>query len=144
MIKLEKKESIYFLTMDAGENRWNTTFVREIAKALDTIEDDEGQGALITSSTDSKFFSNGLDLEWMQAPSDHPDGGDREVRERAARKSKRELGKMEESRDGSGGGVEECGEGKSAGGDGVRSASNFTSVLGGTKEDAFFVQGCTC
>ena len=44
MIKLEKKESIYFLIMDAGENRWNTTFVREIAKALDTIEDDEGPG----------------------------------------------------------------------------------------------------
>ena len=43
--------------MDAGENRWNTTFVREIAKALDTIEDDEGPGALITSATDSKFFS---------------------------------------------------------------------------------------
>ena len=79
MIKLEKKESIYFLTMDAGENRWNTTFVREIAKALDTIEDDEGPGALITSATDSKFFSNGLDLDWMQAPEDHPDGGDREV-----------------------------------------------------------------
>ena len=36
--------------MDAGENRWNTTFVREIAKALDTIEDDEGPGALITVS----------------------------------------------------------------------------------------------
>ena len=49
MVKLEKKESIYFLTMDAGENRWNTTFVREIAKALDTIKDDEGPGALITS-----------------------------------------------------------------------------------------------
>ena len=79
MIKLEKKESIYFLTMDAGENRWNTTFVREIAKALDTIEDDEGPGALITSATDSKFFSNGLDLDWIQAPEDYPDGGDREV-----------------------------------------------------------------
>ena len=79
MIKLEKTDSIYFLTMDAGENRWNTTFVREIAKALDTIEDDEGPGALITSSTDLKFFSNGLDLDWMQAPEEHPEGGDREV-----------------------------------------------------------------
>ena len=65
--------------MDAGENRWNTTFVREIAKALDKIDDDEGQAALITSSTNSKFFSNGLDLDWMQAPEDHPGGGDREV-----------------------------------------------------------------
>ena len=79
MIKLEKKESIYFLTMDAEENRWNTTFVREIAKALDVIEKDEGPGALITASTNQKFFSNGLDLEWMQAPENYPEGGDKEV-----------------------------------------------------------------
>jgi len=79
VIKLEKKESIYFLTMDADENRWNTTFVRKIADALDAIENDDGPGALITSSTNQKFYSNGLDLEWMQAPEKHPDGGDREV-----------------------------------------------------------------
>ena len=79
MIKLEKKESIYFLTMNAEENRWNTTFVREISEALDEIEKDDGPGALITSSTNPKFFSNGLDLDWMQASEDHPDGGDREV-----------------------------------------------------------------
>ncbi len=79
MIELQKKESIYFLTMDAGENRWNTTFVKEFSKALDEIEKDEGPGALITSSKDPKFFSNGLDLEWMQAPEKHPEGGDREV-----------------------------------------------------------------
>ena len=79
MIELEKKESIYFLTMDAGENLWNTTFVREISEVLDEIENDEGPGALITSSKNPKFFSNGLDLDWMQAPESHPDGGDREV-----------------------------------------------------------------
>ena len=79
MITLEKKDSIYFLSMDAEENRWNTTFVREIAEALDEIENDEGPGALITSSTNPKFFSNGLDLDWMQAPENYPDGGDREV-----------------------------------------------------------------
>ena len=38
MITLEKKESIYFLNLAANENRWNTIFVREIAKALDEIE----------------------------------------------------------------------------------------------------------
>ena len=65
--------------MDAEENRWNTKFVRNIAEALDEIEIDEGPGALITSSTNPKFFSNGLDLDWMQSPENHPDGGDREV-----------------------------------------------------------------
>ena len=79
VIQLEKKESIYLLTMDAEENRWNTTFVREISKALDEIENDEGPGALITSSTNPKFFSHGLDLDWMQSPENHPEGGDKEV-----------------------------------------------------------------
>ena len=58
MIKLEKKESVYFLNLAANENRWNTSFVREIAKVLDEIEKDEGPGALITSSENPKFFSN--------------------------------------------------------------------------------------
>ena len=79
MIKLEKKESIYFLNLAANENRWNTTFVREIAKALDEIEKDEGPGALITSSENPKFFSNGLDLDWMQDPSSNAYGGERDV-----------------------------------------------------------------
>ena len=42
MIELEKKESIYHLCMNAGENRWNTTFVRQFAEALDEIEKDFG------------------------------------------------------------------------------------------------------
>ena len=79
MINLEKKESIYFLTMNAGENRWNTTFVREFSKALDDVEKDDGPGALITTSNDPKFFSNGLDLDWIQSPDDFPERGDREV-----------------------------------------------------------------
>ena len=68
MIELEKKESIYFLTMDAGENRWNTSFVREFSNALDQVEKDDGPGALVTTSNDPKFFSNGLDLDWIQSP----------------------------------------------------------------------------
>ena len=79
MINLEKKESIYFLTMDAGENRWNTTFVREFSKALDEVEKDDGPGALVTCAKDPKFFSNGLDLDWVKTPANHPEGGDREV-----------------------------------------------------------------
>ena len=45
----------------------------------DEIEKDEGPGALVTSSKDPKFFSNGLDLDWMQNPEDYPESGDREV-----------------------------------------------------------------
>ena len=64
MIQLEKRDSIFILTMDDGENRWNTTFVREISTALDEVEASVGPAALVTTSSDPKFFSNGLDLEW--------------------------------------------------------------------------------
>ena len=74
MIDLQKKDSVYVLTMDAGENRWNTTFVREFAKALDEVEKDDGPGALVTRAQDPKFFSNGLDLDWMKNPAGHPEG----------------------------------------------------------------------
>ena len=77
MINLEKHEEVFTLTMDAGENRWNTTFVREIAKALDEVEASEGPAALITTSSSDKFYSNGLDLAWVQAPDEHPEAGDR-------------------------------------------------------------------
>lgn len=79
MIDLQKKDSVYILTMDAGENRWNTTFVREFSKALDEVEKDDGPGALVTCAKDPKFFSNGLDLDWVKTPANHPEGGDREV-----------------------------------------------------------------
>ena len=79
MIDLQKKDSIYLLTMDAGENRWNTAFTREFAKALDQIENEDGPGALVTTASDSKFFSNGLDLDWIQSPKDYPEGGDGKV-----------------------------------------------------------------
>jgi len=79
MIKLERDGDVFTLTMDAGENRWNTTFVREIAQALDEVEASEGAAALVTRSANEKFFSNGLDLDWVQAPDQYPEGGDRQV-----------------------------------------------------------------
>lgn len=76
MINLEQKDDIFTLTMDAGENRWNTTFVRAFAAALETVEGSSGPAALVTRSADEKFFSNGLDLDWYRAPDDHPASGD--------------------------------------------------------------------
>lgn len=78
MIDLTRNESVFLLTMNDGENRWNTTFVREFAKALDEVEASEGPAALVTTSATEKFFSNGLDLEWRMAEGEHR-GGDREA-----------------------------------------------------------------
>jgi Delta3-Delta2-enoyl-CoA isomerase len=79
MIDLSRDGELFTLTMDAGENRWNTTFVRAIAKALDEVEASTGAAALITRSANPKFFSNGLDLDWVSAPAGHPEAGDRQV-----------------------------------------------------------------
>ena len=70
MIKLTKDEEVFHLTLDNGENRWNTNLVREISSVIDEIEASKGPAALVTSSSDPKFFSNGLDLDWIKsAPS---------------------------------------------------------------------------
>jgi hypothetical protein len=64
---------VFVIHLANGENRWNTTFVREIAAALDDVEaagggvDGKGPAALAFCSDDPKFFSNGLDLAWMTA-----------------------------------------------------------------------------
>ncbi|MFT5389856.1 MAG: enoyl-CoA hydratase/carnithine racemase [Gammaproteobacteria bacterium] len=76
MIELEREGDVFILTMAAGENRWNTTFVRAFASALDEVEASAGPAVLVTRSSDPKFFSNGLDLEWRAATGEHP-GGER-------------------------------------------------------------------
>ena len=78
MIDLTEEDGIFTLTMSDGENRWNTSFVRAFAEALDEVEYSTGAASLITASADDKFFSNGLDLEWLQTEGDHR-GGDRAV-----------------------------------------------------------------
>jgi enoyl-CoA hydratase/carnithine racemase len=78
MIDLERQGDVFVLTMDDGENRWNTTFTRAFAAAVDEVEASDGPAALVTVSTNPKFFSNGLDLEWITGDGEH-DGGDRRV-----------------------------------------------------------------
>ena len=78
MIDLKRESEVFVITLNDGENRWNTTFVREFAAALDEIEASEGPAAVLTTSSDPKFFSNGLDLEWRASEGEHR-GGDRDV-----------------------------------------------------------------
>ena len=79
MIDLSHQDNVFTLTMSAGENRWNTTFVRAMSAALDEVEASTGPAALVTVSANEKFFSNGLDLDWVAAPDAHPDAGERSV-----------------------------------------------------------------
>jgi len=78
MINLERQGDVYVLTMDAGENRWNTNFARAFDARLDEVLASDGGAALVTTSANPKFFSNGLDIDWRRGEGDG-DGGDKLV-----------------------------------------------------------------
>ena len=75
LINLEREDDVFILTMDSGENRWNTNFVRAFDARLDEVMGSEGPAAMITASSNPKFFSNGLDLDWRRGEGDG-NGGD--------------------------------------------------------------------
>lgn len=64
MIELDRSGDVYVLRMVAGENRFNAGFIAALNQALDEVEESKGPAALVTTG-EGKFYSNGLDLEWM-------------------------------------------------------------------------------
>lgn len=74
MIDLRREGDVFVLHLDEGENRFNATTVGAIHRALDEVEASTGPAALVATGS-GKFFSNGLDLDWMSSPAiqDHPE-----------------------------------------------------------------------
>jgi enoyl-CoA hydratase/carnithine racemase len=70
MLTLERTGSVFILDIGDGENRFHPDWVAAAGAALDEVEKAEGPRALVTTAT-GKFFSNGLDLDWLSA---HPGG----------------------------------------------------------------------
>ena len=64
MIELDKDGDVHVLRMVAADNRFNAGFVAALNRALDEVEGSSGPAALVTTGS-GKFYSNGLDLEWM-------------------------------------------------------------------------------
>lgn len=68
MIKIDRHGDVFVLAMQDGENRFNPDNLYSLESALGEVEASEGPAAVVLTG-DGKFFSNGLDLEWMsQAP----------------------------------------------------------------------------
>jgi enoyl-CoA hydratase/carnithine racemase len=65
MIDLRREGSVFVLTMQAGENRFNRPFLDAVNAALDSVEASTGPAALVTVGGQEKFYSNGLDLDWL-------------------------------------------------------------------------------
>lgn len=69
-VEVEVAESgVAVIRMNRDENRFNQEMVDLLGAALDQVEAIEGPRALVLTGT-GKFFSNGLDLEWLGAAED--------------------------------------------------------------------------
>ena len=79
MIGLRKEGDVFVATMNDGENRFNPTSVAAWNSVLDEVEaaaaKPDALCALVTTGT-GKFFSNGLDLEWLGAAFSDPEIAD--------------------------------------------------------------------
>jgi len=69
MPSLQRDGDVFVLDLGADENRFHPDWITAVNTALDEVEGTAGPRALVTSAT-GKFFSNGLDVEWLGA---HPD-----------------------------------------------------------------------
>jgi enoyl-CoA hydratase/carnithine racemase len=65
-VELEEVGDVRVLHLRTGENRFNRTSVDAIRTALDEVAAIDGPAALVTVG-EGKYFSNGLDLEWLMA-----------------------------------------------------------------------------
>ncbi|MEO3783472.1 enoyl-CoA hydratase/isomerase family protein [Actinocorallia sp. B10E7] len=65
MIKIENAGSgVYVLRFQNGENRFSPEFLEGVNKALDEVE---GEARALVTTGEDKFYSNGLDLDWLNA-----------------------------------------------------------------------------
>ena len=65
IVELTREGTTAVITMDNGENRQNLAFAQAMGKALDDALADESVTAIVITSGGEKFFSAGVDLEWM-------------------------------------------------------------------------------
>lgn len=79
MVELRREGDVFVATMNDGENRFNPTSVAAWNVVLDEVEaaaaEPDAVCALVTTGT-GKFFSNGIDLEWLGAAFQDPEVAD--------------------------------------------------------------------
>src|SRR3954453_9091080 len=64
MLDLRREGDVHILRLDDGENRLTPPFLHAVCAALDELTAAPAPGALVTTGT-GKFYSNGLDLDWV-------------------------------------------------------------------------------
>lgn len=61
---LEHHDGIAFLNVGDTENRFTDSWLSEVEKALEEVVD--GDSSVLLTTGTGKFFSNGLDLDWVK------------------------------------------------------------------------------
>eukprot|EP01018_Ginkgo_biloba_P038001 Gb_12046 [translate_table: standard] len=78
MCSLEKRGAVFLLTLlGNGEHRLSPDYIDSILSALAQVNDRSHEACALITTNEGKFFSNGLDLDWVFSPSH-----DREARSR--------------------------------------------------------------
>jgi enoyl-CoA hydratase/carnithine racemase len=67
MIELSRHEDAYVLRLGTDENRFSPAWLAAVNDALDEVVD---APAPLVSIAEGKFYSNGLDLDWLMAHGD--------------------------------------------------------------------------
>jgi len=70
---LDRDSEVFLLNLGDTENRFDPDWLSEVQHHLDTVASEDGPRALVTTAT-GKFFSNGLDLEWLSKHTDQLSG----------------------------------------------------------------------
>jgi enoyl-CoA hydratase/carnithine racemase len=66
---LDRDGEVFVLNLGDTENRFHPDWLGEVHQHLDTVASTEGPRGLVTSAS-GKFFSNGLDLDWLSQHTD--------------------------------------------------------------------------
>ena len=69
MPELHRQEDVYLLDLGDDENRFSLGWLMSVSALLDEVSNQPAPRALVTMAR-GKFYSNGLDLDWVLA---HPD-----------------------------------------------------------------------
>lgn len=66
-MQLTREGAVYLLALTNGEraNTFTADVLAEYGAVLDELEATEGNAALVLTSSDPKFWCNGIDLEWL-------------------------------------------------------------------------------
>ncbi|HET6733577.1 enoyl-CoA hydratase-related protein [Mycobacterium sp.] len=77
MAGLDRRGAVFVLTLGDDENRFHPDRLAAINAALDEVEAAQGPKAVVTTGA-SKFYSNGLDLDFMAS---HPEASESNLRD---------------------------------------------------------------